>query len=122
MQTLKQFQKLNPELELVKNDTMHKELHSIEPSWYIFINRERGVVEIHDTQILDGNIEMDTHIMTEQFVTQKIVHDALKYNSRVHDAAAWFAEQDRITEEREKQKQLKRKLIIRESVRKALYE
>lgn len=95
MDTLKRFIQLNPELELVENDELHRELHKVSPSWYIFIERARGVVEVHDTAILGHGEIWTSHVMTEQNVSWKIVHDALKFNSRVHDVNETLDEFDR---------------------------
>lgn len=85
MNTLKRFMQLNPELELVQDDELHAELHKTSPSWYIFIERSRGVVEVHDTAILGKGEMWTSHVMTEPHVTWKIAHDAKKFNSKVYD-------------------------------------
>lgn len=95
MNTLKQFKRLYPELELVKDDKLHKALHTVSPSWYVFINRARNKVEVHDTAILRSGEIWGTHVMTEEYVSWKIVHDALKYNSKNHDITETIDKMDR---------------------------
>lgn len=120
MRTLQKFIEQRHDLELVKNDEMHRALHQVSPDWYIFIARDRGVVEVHDTSLLEQQGDVPSHIMTEQHVTWKIVHDAIKYNSNNFDAARWFEEQDKLEDQRLANKADRDRLNIRKTIAHAL--
>lgn len=63
---------MHPELMPVECDNIHKELHKLNKNIYVFINMHRNVVELHDTSILIKDDFYPSHLMTEQFVTDKI--------------------------------------------------
>lgn len=64
-------------------------LYEIDDALEIFYNYERGVVELHDTKIVgQGSLQFK-----EPYVSWKIYHDALKYNSRNFDAVAFEDEE-----------------------------
>lgn len=119
MKTIHKFLELHPELELVSNDELHNAINPIAPTWKIFINRMRGVVEVHDTSILFDDELVTSHIMTEQHVTWKIAHDIKKYNSNVFDASRWFEEQDKLQEIQEENSMERKKLSIRKQLQDA---
>lgn len=107
----------HPELELVKNSEILKALHETEPNWWIFISRDRGVVEVHDVRLVNCDDFYDSHIMTEEYVSWKIPHDAKKFNSKVFDINELLddeeAREDRADGFRLKQQSVERRMQAR---------
>lgn len=85
MNRLEFFKRTHNNLKLVKDDRLHNALHKVSKTWYVFLNRARGKVEVHDVRLMQNTKTWTTHVMTENRVSWKIVHDAKRFNSRNYD-------------------------------------